>query len=100
MIDPIKKLRERIQYRKDCRDVFSTPEGKRVLLQLCRITGITHRKMFSQNEKEVMWQEAQRHLVYGIIRESNISEEDILERIAEIERSNQDDKMDQQSFIR
>lgn len=93
MLTP-RQIYERIQIQKDYRTLFSTPEGKRVLQHILRVSGVSRPK-FTVDPNESLWNEAQRHLALSIFRQVHSSDQ-LPEYLVEELNKQETEKQEQQ----
>ena len=77
----------RLSLKKDYVETFETPQGKRVLADILRRSGITQPRFEGDPEKARLM-EGHRHLAHSIYRMVHSSDEPLLKLIAEEQRRN------------
>ena len=88
MISAIKSLLASLKLKHDYKEVFSSPQGQRVLADIMRRAGVT-RPNFDADPDKARLLEGHRHLAHSIFRMVHSSDEPLLKLIAE-EQTKQD----------
>ena len=72
----------RAQLKRDYKETFESPHGKRVLQHILRVSGATAPR-FTSDADTLRWNEAQRHLALSIFRQVHSSLDQLPDYIAE-----------------
>lgn len=72
----------RIKLRRDYKETFETPHGKRVLAHLLKVSGATAPR-FTADADQLRWNEAQRHFALSIFRQVHSSMDTLPDYITE-----------------
>lgn len=76
------RLLQRLKLSHDYKEVFGTPQGKRVLADILRRSGVT-KPRFDADPEKARLMEGHRHLAHSIYRMVHSSDEPLLKLIAE-----------------
>jgi hypothetical protein len=88
MISALKSLLASLKLKHDYKEVFSSPQGQRVLADIMRRAGVT-RPNFDADPEKARLLEGHRHLAHSIFRMAHSSDEPLLKLITE-EQNKQD----------
>lgn len=86
--DKFAKLRELVGRNEDFQTTFDTPQGRRVLAYLMRVSGATSSNFVAGDPHATAFKEGQRHIVMTILKAVN---RDTSELIKQIEQGLQDE---------
>jgi len=89
MKNPLDLFREGAKTRDAYRNVFSTPDGKRVLAHLAKITGVTN-PTYTPDARLAAYKEGRRELWHQISKTINTDESALLAEIERIHANEQD----------
>lgn len=82
MTKSLKALYDSLKLNHDYKEVFSSPQGQRVLADIMKRSGVT-RPQFDANPEKSRFLEGHRHLAHSIFRMVHSSDEPLLKLIAE-----------------
>lgn len=68
MLTEAARALERIRLKRDYMETFGTPHGERVLRHILKTAGATQPR-FSTDDRQLLWNEAQRHFAMSIFRQ-------------------------------
>lgn len=70
------------------RKVFSDPDGRRVLMHICKKANV-HRGLFSENPSRMAYNEGMRHLALSIARFATQSDMEVVELTQQLDKPNE-----------
>jgi hypothetical protein len=82
MFNPIKRLQQQIELKRDYMETFETPHGRRVLADILARAGVT-KPRFDADPAITQFYEGHRHLAMSIFRQVHSSMDTLTDLLAE-----------------